>query len=522
MRVPDPERERRALHDGIEQGRREVARDAEALGTRIVDSCGAAGEASQEARGIVGDIDRSVSRLAGAVEGAIEAMAAIRRQADETSAETVAHLTDVRGEVLAGTRELGALGTAVDRMTAFVGVIKDLADQTNLLSLNARIEAARAGDLGRGFAVVAEEVRKLAESSAREADEVAETISNVLGAARSTSLRIEGASARIDALAGQIAALRESSSTSWQDALAEVESIRERTRDVGTANRQGLVASDRTVRDIAAIETVAGQLATLHATSSVEASQAGDLLARARRGRLRVGVDPTSPGTMFRHPRSGATIGLDAELLPLVEAELGLEIELVEAGWVDLVKLLRRGEFDLVWAAIIPTASYRGVRFSTPYADHGFVIVRRAGDERIGGVADLDGRVVGIVADPAAREQVAASGIRPAELRQVYDDDYLGPVADGVYDAAVLELALTWWDVTDPASPWHGRIEIVGAPIAPCSYVAVVRDEPQSEPLLAAVDEAIGRVRATPRYAAIVQRYLGDGASPEQRSAAAA
>jgi hypothetical protein len=404
VHAPDPERERQARREGVRQGRGEVARDAEALGARIVDSCSAAGQSSEEARGIAGDIDRSVGRLAGAVEGAIEAMAAIRLQADETSAETVAHLTDVRGEVLAGTRELGALGTAVDRMTAFVGVIKDLADQTNLLSLNARIEAARAGDLGRGFAVVAEEVRKLAESSAREADEVAETISNVLGAARSTSLRIEGASARIDALAGQIAALRESSSTSWQDALAEVESIRERTRDVGTANRQSLVASDRTVHDIAAIETVAGQLATLHAAALPERPEAdGDVLARARRETLRVGVDPASPGTMFRHPRSGAAIGLDAELLPLVEDELGLTIELVEANWVDLVKLLRRGEFDLVWAAIIPSASYRGVRFSTPYADHGFVIVRRAGDERIRGVADLDGRVVGICADPAAR-----------------------------------------------------------------------------------------------------------------------
>ncbi len=130
--------------------------------------------------------------------GAAEETSELAIQGQQVVNQAVSGIRDIATTFGASARLVDALGQRSDQIGAIVAVIKDIADQTNLLALNAAIEAARAGEQGRGFAVVADEVRKLAERTTNATSEISTMIASIQGETREAVVNMEAGGRQVD------------------------------------------------------------------------------------------------------------------------------------------------------------------------------------------------------------------------------------------------------------------------------------------------------------------------------------
>jgi methyl-accepting chemotaxis protein len=177
-------------------------------------------------------------------------------------------LLSIREVVHRSGSEVNELATASVEIDRFVETISGIARQTNLLALNAAIEAARAGEHGRGFAVVADEVRKLAEGSGQAAREIAHSVKSIRD-------RIEGVVATMEESTGQVAGVEEVSreaGAALQKIITSVESVRTAVDAVASAGERNTDALQKVE------ETISGVYATAesHAASAQQVSAAAE------------------------------------------------------------------------------------------------------------------------------------------------------------------------------------------------------------------------------------------------------
>ena len=177
-------------------------------------------------------------------------------------------LLDVREVVQTTSQQIGQLGQLSASIDDFVDLIKRISSQTNLLALNAAIEAARAGEHGRGFAVVAEEVRQLADESARAAEEVTRTTALIREQMEDLTATMAAGQAKVRG----IESIAEGAARGLTEIVAAIEQVEHgalRVRAAAQTNR------DTTERLKGQVEQVATR-ATAHASSAEQATAASE------------------------------------------------------------------------------------------------------------------------------------------------------------------------------------------------------------------------------------------------------
>jgi methyl-accepting chemotaxis protein len=143
------------------------------------------------------------------------------------------------------------------KISEIVNVIKEIADQTNLLALNAAIEAARAGEQGRGFAVVADEVRKLAERTAKSTEEITSMVGAIQQSTTQVVTRIDAGVSAVD----RSVAHANEAGQSIESLLEIARRVAELIHDIDLALSEQSMASTEAARSV---EGIAGSAGDIH------------------------------------------------------------------------------------------------------------------------------------------------------------------------------------------------------------------------------------------------------------------
>ncbi|WP_412462355.1 methyl-accepting chemotaxis protein [Pseudomonas sp. SC11] len=207
------------------------------------------------------------------------------REGDRVVAEAIAQIERLAAEVGHSSEAMTQLRGESDKIGSVLDVIKAVAQQTNLLALNAAIEAARAGEAGRGFAVVADEVRSLAQRTQQSTEEIEELIARLQSGTQRASSVMDGSRALTDSSVE----LTRRAGSSLATITRTVSSIQSMNQQIATAAEQQSAVAEEINRSVMNVRDISDQTSAASeetASSSVELARLGthlqSLVARFR------------------------------------------------------------------------------------------------------------------------------------------------------------------------------------------------------------------------------------------------
>jgi methyl-accepting chemotaxis protein len=231
--------------------------------------------AGEEMSATSGDIAQNCQM---ASEGSQQASAAAVSGAQVVD-ETIKVMTSIAERVRSSATAVESLGSRSDQIGAIVGTIEDIADQTNLLALNAAIEAARAGEQGRGFAVVADEVRALAERTTRATREIGEMIKAIQHETKSAVIAMEEGVNEV-AKGSEKAA---DSGRALEQILQQINDVNGQIHQVATAAEEQTATTSEISNNMQQITEVVGQTSRGAQDSAAAANKLSNLADDLRR-----------------------------------------------------------------------------------------------------------------------------------------------------------------------------------------------------------------------------------------------
>ena len=241
---------------------------------------GAAESASRlsEAATAMNEMNATVQEVAKNAGAASTASAETREKAEagaQVVEKAVHSIEQVHQMSLELKDDMAQLNEHAQDITRIMGVISDIADQTNLLALNAAIEAARAGEAGRGFAVVADEVRKLAEKTMASTQDVGNAIRSIQESTAQSMSAVDEAVQRI----GEATELANQSGQALQEIVETVEATADQVNAIATASEEQSAASEEINQSIVQVNDMSKQTAEAMAEAARAVS---DLAAQAQ------------------------------------------------------------------------------------------------------------------------------------------------------------------------------------------------------------------------------------------------